>query len=57
MDADPVTVAATVFATATRRFAAKATRTVLTLPDASAALARASGPSSWSEAPVHSPSR
>jgi hypothetical protein len=57
MDADPVTVAATVFATATRRFAAKATRTVLTLADASAALARASVPSSWSDAPVHSPSR
>jgi len=57
MDADPVTVAATVLATATSRFAAKATRTVLTLADASAALARASEPSSWSDAPVHSTSR
>jgi hypothetical protein len=57
MDADPVTVAATVFATATSRFAAKATRTVLTLADEPAALACASGPSSWSDAPVHSASR
>jgi hypothetical protein len=57
MDADPVTVAATVFATATSRFAAKATRTVLTLADEPAADARASGPSSWSDAPVHSTSR
>jgi hypothetical protein len=57
MDADPVIVAATVFATATSRFAAKATRTVLTLADEPAADARASGPSSWSDAPVHSASR
>jgi hypothetical protein len=56
MDADPVTIAATVFATATSRFAAKATRTVLTLADESAD-ARASGPSNWSDAPVHSASR
>ena len=56
MDADPVTIAATVFATATSRFAAKATMTVLTLADESAD-ARASGPSSWSDAPVQSASR
>ena len=57
MDADPVIVAATVFAIATRTFAAKATRIVLTLADDPAADARASGPRSRSDAPVHSVSR
>jgi hypothetical protein len=57
MDADPVTVAATVLATATSAFAAKATRTVLTLADEPAADARESGPRSWSDAPVHPVSR
>jgi hypothetical protein len=57
MDADPVTVAATVFATATSTFAARATRTVRTLADEPAADARASGPSIWSDAPVNSGSR
>jgi hypothetical protein len=57
LDADPVTVAATVFATATSAFAAKATRTVLTLADEPAADARESGPRSWSDAPVHPVSR
>jgi hypothetical protein len=57
MDADPVTVAAMVFATATSTFAARATRTVRTLADEPAADARASGPSSWSDAPVNSASR
>jgi hypothetical protein len=52
-----VIVAATVFATATSAFAAKAMTTVLTLADESAAALRASLPSSWSDAPVRSASR
>src|SRR5678815_2522712 len=48
-DADPVTTAATDFATATRRLAAKATRTVVRLAEPAPPAARQSGPRNGSE--------
>src|SRR6266540_6388594 len=48
-DADPVTTAATDFATATRRLAAKATRTVVRLAEPAPRAARESGPRNGSD--------
>jgi hypothetical protein len=49
IDADPVTTAATDFATATRRVAAKATRIVVRLAEPAPRVARASEPRNGSE--------
>src|SRR4029077_11056761 len=51
IDADPVTTAATDFATATRRLAAKATRTVVRLAEPAPRAARDSGPRDGSGLP------
>src|SRR4029453_745048 len=56
IEADPVTTAAIDFATATRRLAAKAMRTVVRLPEPAPPAARQSGPRNGSEFTVAPPS-